>query len=155
MKKIVTLIIIVLTTIVLYSYSYTNDEDIFDKNQIVDTKWQLSEYISSDYAVYIYFKHDNTFWHYVYYTNGNKPDSSLICYWDIHDNKIFLTCYDVNISVKDTTIHNNIDTLKQIPDYDINNRIYRKSLKVLFCNNTSLTLYDISTNKAVQYHKNF
>lgn len=76
MKKIISLLFI---TFILSSFILHKK---IDKELIIDTKWCLDGKLKTA----IYFKHDNTLWH--YYPSNIKADSLMLCDWEINTDKI-------------------------------------------------------------------
>ncbi len=100
---------------------------LVEKEEIIDTKWYLKDQESTA----IYFKHDNTFWH---YTADPKIDSTMLCYWTMDKDRVYLSCSNLT-SKKDT------------------NSLYMQSFQILFCDNNKLIIRDTRNYQCIEYCK--
>jgi hypothetical protein len=92
-----------------------------ERESIIDIKWKLKN--PNDTTRAIYFKHDNTFWHYS--DNGRFGiDSTMLCGWNMSGDRIYLSCGDTAI----------------------------QSFKIIFCDGNNLTISD-KDRKNIQYVK--
>ncbi len=80
MKKYLQILIVLFLAIVFSSAKLFE----INKESIIDTKWFLKDQDSTA----IYFKHDNTFWHYKY---NMHVDSFMLCRWELVHDRIYLS----------------------------------------------------------------
>ncbi len=99
-----------------------------EKEEIIDTKWYLKDQESTA----IYFKHDNTFWH---YTSDPRADSAMLCYWNMDKDRVYLSCTNISTKNKDT------------------NNLFVQSFQILFCDNNKLIIRDTRNYQCTEYCK--
>jgi hypothetical protein len=93
-----------------------------ERDSIIDIKWKLKNPSGTTRA--IFFRHDNTFWHYS--DNGKfGVDSIMLCRWDMAGDRVYLSCGDTAV----------------------------QSLHIIFCDGNNLTISDNKNKENIQYTK--
>lgn len=119
MKKYLQILIVLILAMAFLSAVKLSE---ISKESIIDAKW----FIKDQDSTAIYFKHDNTFWHYIYRTH---VDSIMLCRWELIHDRIYLSSY-------------NKDTIA-----------VTQSFKIIFLNDSKLTINNTLTNKIIEYNK--
>jgi hypothetical protein len=137
MKKIIQILLILICAV--FFLSATKTIDTVSKESIIDTKWFIK---GQDSTTAIYFKHDNTFWHYRY--RNLHTDSLWLCRWDLINDRIYLTSSILKFSsCAEFKEVNSKDSLITTP----------QSFKIIFLNDDKMTVYNPVNNKSIEYTK--
>jgi len=127
--------------------------DTIRKESIIDTKWFTKEQDS----IAIYFKHDNTFWTYRY--NTQQVDSFLIGRWDLLHDRIYLSCTLEADSASSFPIlpqthrMSVLTSIGSITKTSPSSYRFSQSFKIVFLNNTKMTVSSPVSNKSIEYIK--
>jgi len=146
-------ILVLILFSILFLSAIKNDAVI--KESIIDTKWFIKEQDS----IAIYFKHDNTFWIYRY--NTQQVDSFSVCRWDLLHDKIYLSgTLEVDSTsglpiLPETHRMSVLTSVGPVTKTSPSSYRFSQSFKILFLNNTNMTVSSPASNKSIEYTNSF